>query len=167
MNNRPNKLIRALRSVSLWRSGCRNGRALQVGRRGGNQRHGSCLCPELLRPRLTRGVASVSWKTQNACRLKKLHHLNAEDYALLGRLAKEVNPEDSLSDSSDELRGKGQAGIYRSSCNENQAVRTSKDYCSWKNSRHLKLMNLVLYVNGKTQESGLLKIVTSVCTLTT
>ena len=34
---------------------------------------------------------------------EKMHNLKAENYVLLGRLAKEVNPEDSLSDSSDEL----------------------------------------------------------------
>ena len=34
---------------------------------------------------------------------EKMHNLKAENYVLLGRLAKEVNPEDSLSDSYDEL----------------------------------------------------------------
>ena len=43
----------------------------------------------------------------------------------------DVSPEDSLSDSSEGTapKSKGGARMYRSFCNKNQGVRTSKHYC--------------------------------------
>ena len=37
------------------------------------------------------------------CQLKKVHDLKAEAYVLFSKLAEDFNPEDSLSDSSEEL----------------------------------------------------------------
>ena len=37
------------------------------------------------------------------CQLKKVHDLKAEAYVLFSKLAEDFNPEDNLSDSSEEL----------------------------------------------------------------
>ena len=53
------------------------------------------------------------------------------------------SPGGSLSDSSEAWFWRGREGtrIYRSFSNKNQVVKTSKDYCSLKKTRYLKLMN--------------------------
>ena len=48
--------------------------------------------------------------------------------------------------------------------NKDQVVRTSKDDCYLKKTRHLKLKSLVLFFVGKCQESGLTEIIPLVCT---
>ena len=60
-----------------------------------------------------------------------MHHLKVENYVLLDGLAEDLSPGGSLSDSSEGplLRGEGGARIYRSFCNKDRVVRTSKDYC--------------------------------------
>ena len=59
-------------------------------------------------------------------RLEKMHDLKAENYVLFGG-----HTVDTLSDHSEGLlqRGKGGASIYKSFCNKNQVVGTSKYYC--------------------------------------
>ena len=51
-----------------------------------------------------------------------------------------------LSDCSDRLlwRGKAGARVYRSFCDKDQVAGISKDYCSFKKTRHLKFKNSVL-----------------------
>ena len=58
-----------------------------------------------------------------------------------------LRPEDSLSDGSEVLlqRGHGGAEIHSSFCDKDQVVGTSKDYCSLKKTRHLRLRNLALF----------------------
>ena len=71
----------------------------------------------------------------------------ARNYGLLGGLAEDLSPGRSLSESSEGplTRGEGGAGIYRGFCHKGQAVGTSKDDCSLKKTRHLKLRNLALF----------------------
>ena len=60
-----------------------------------------------------------------------MHNLKVENYVLFCGLAEDLSPGDSLSDSSEGLllRGKGGTRVYRSFCNKNQVVSTSKYYC--------------------------------------
>ena len=60
-----------------------------------------------------------------------MHSLKAENYILFGRFSEDLSPEDGLSDRSEGVLRRGKEGdrIYRSFCNKNQVVRTSKDYC--------------------------------------
>ena len=60
-----------------------------------------------------------------------MHDLKAENYVLFGGHIEDSSPVDTLSNHSEGLlqRGKGGASIYRSFCNKNQVVGTSKYYC--------------------------------------
>ena len=74
-----------------------------------------------------------------------MHDLKAENYVLFGGYTEDSHPVDTLSNHSAGLlqRAKGGASIYRSFCNKNQVVGTSKYCCYLKKTRHLKLMNLM------------------------
>lgn len=61
---------------------------------------------------------------------KKKHNLKVENDVLFGRHSKDFSPGHSISDYSKRQlhRGKGGARIYRSVCNKDQVIGTSKDY---------------------------------------
>lgn len=69
-------------------------------------------------------------------------------------------PGPNLSDSSEKQfrRGKRGSRIYRSSCNNDQIVRTSKDHHKLKKTKYLKLMNLELFCVGE-EEKELTEII--------
>ena len=63
-------------------------------------------------------------------------------------------PGPNLSDSSEQqfrIRKRG-SGIYRSSCNNDQIVRTSKDHCQLNKTKYLKLMNLKPFCVGEDEK---------------
>lgn len=77
---------------------------------------------------------------------KKKHNLDILFYSLDN--TEGLSPEHSISDNSESLlrRGKKGACICRSFCDKDRVVRTSKMF---KESRHLKLVNLALFYAGE------------------
>ena len=59
---------------------------------------------------------------------KKMHNLKVENYALFGGHTEDLNPGDSLSDSSEGLfqRGKSRARTYRCFCKKAQVLKHQK-----------------------------------------
>ena len=86
---------------------------------------------------------------------KKMHNLKVENYVLFGRLTKDWSPGDSPSDGSEGplQRGKGEARIYKNFYKTNPQNRywnikrllLTKKKSRKNKTRHLKLMNLVLF----------------------
>ena len=92
------------------------------------------------------------------CQLKKMHNLKFENYVLFGRQNQGLKPgTQPLRELWGLLqRGEGRARICRSFCNKDQVVRTSKDYCELKKTRHLRNLALFLCM-GRCKSLGSVK----------
>ena len=77
-----------------------------------------------------------------------MHNLKVENYVLFSGQTEDLSLGYSLSESSGGLLGRGEGGtrMHRSFCNKEQVVRTSKDFCWLKKTRHLKSRNWLFYI---------------------